>query len=418
MKKLVMISMVQYFLYERTDLEIGHNTAFLGPNGTGKTALLDAFQIVILAADGNRTHYNASGEGKRRARTLRDYCLGVYGQTDDKRYRNAANTYINLVFRDQKTNYPVTIGASFSADETSPEATLNGLYVLPGVALTSKMHVEVQDGRKSPSRGAGSSTSSPTSAGPSGRRRRSPRIARPSCGTCLWATWHRPASAPTRIHPDLVCPVAEAQPGRRRPQRGATRQPGRGAHHRRRPVQGPPSSVPRSARAGTRRPGADRARQRDRRQVQLVLRERTAATNVQALEAVYETERVAENLSATQDKVDELTGELSAKQDALKEAELAVELHEAARDRALQARDRDPDYAKQASTAAHLSDLERSHGEKASELSAWWPLRRPRWPKPDACRISAMPKRFLKPRWRNSSRCRSTMSTPRFRPSS
>ena len=77
MKQLEALGMVQYFLYEREDLQLAGNTAFLGPNGTGKTALLDAFQIVLLAADGNKTHFNASGEGKKRARTLREYCLGV-----------------------------------------------------------------------------------------------------------------------------------------------------------------------------------------------------------------------------------------------------------------------------------------------------------------------------------------------------
>ena len=103
MKQLEALGMVQYFLYEREDLQLGGNTAFLGPNGTGKTALLDAFQIVLLAADSNKTHFNASGEGKKRARTLREYCLGVYGQSDAERCRTSANTYIDLVFRDPET---------------------------------------------------------------------------------------------------------------------------------------------------------------------------------------------------------------------------------------------------------------------------------------------------------------------------
>ncbi|MEB1432033.1 ATP-binding protein [Xanthomonas campestris] len=103
MKQLEAIGLVQFFLYERKDLELGWNTAFLGPNGTGKTALLDALQIVFLAADQNRTHFNASGEGKKRARALRDYCLGIYGQTEEERYRNNANTYIDLVFRDPES---------------------------------------------------------------------------------------------------------------------------------------------------------------------------------------------------------------------------------------------------------------------------------------------------------------------------
>src|SRR3546814_17166313 len=89
------IGLVQFFFYERMDLELGLNTAFLGPNGTGKTALLDALQIVLLAADSNRTHFNASGESKKRARTLREYCLGVYGQSDAERCRDRKSTRLN-----------------------------------------------------------------------------------------------------------------------------------------------------------------------------------------------------------------------------------------------------------------------------------------------------------------------------------
>ena len=63
MKQLESIGLVQYFLYNRQDLAVSWNTAFLGPNGTGKTALLDALQIVLLGADRNRIHFNASSEG-------------------------------------------------------------------------------------------------------------------------------------------------------------------------------------------------------------------------------------------------------------------------------------------------------------------------------------------------------------------
>ena len=146
MKQLEALGMVQYFLYEREDLQLGRNTAFLGPNGTGKTALLDAFQIVLLAADSNKTHFNASGEGKKRARTLREYCLGVYGQSDAERCRTSANTYIDLVFRDPETNIPVTAGVSLSANVEDPDHAFNSLYILPGVALTTRDHVDPDPG--------------------------------------------------------------------------------------------------------------------------------------------------------------------------------------------------------------------------------------------------------------------------------
>ncbi len=148
MKQLESIGLVQYFLYTRQDFDIGWNTAFLGPNGTGKTALIDALQIVLLGADRNRIHFNAASEGKRRARSLRDYCLGVYGQRPSEVCRDSANTYINLVFRDPDTGVPVTAGAAVSATLDSPDHTFHSLYILPGVALRTQGMIELQGGKE------------------------------------------------------------------------------------------------------------------------------------------------------------------------------------------------------------------------------------------------------------------------------
>jgi uncharacterized protein YPO0396 len=144
MKLLEHIVLVQFFLYGSEDLETGLNTAFLGPNGTGKSAILDAIQVVMLAADGNRTHFNAAGEGKKRSRTLRDYCLGASVPGMAEYARLSANTYIDLVFRDTETGIPFTAGVSLSARVEDTQAEVHALYILPGVALTPKHHLQTE----------------------------------------------------------------------------------------------------------------------------------------------------------------------------------------------------------------------------------------------------------------------------------
>jgi energy-coupling factor transporter ATP-binding protein EcfA2 len=148
MKLLEHVVLVQFFLYGGEDLETGLNTAFLGPNGTGKSAILDAIQVVMLAADSSRTHFNAAGEGKRRARTLRDYCLGAYVPGVSEYARTSANTYIDLVFRDTETGIPFTAGVALSARIEDSQHEVEGLYILPGVALTPKHHQQTEGQRE------------------------------------------------------------------------------------------------------------------------------------------------------------------------------------------------------------------------------------------------------------------------------
>lgn len=148
MKLLENINLVQFFLYEAKDVETGLNTAFLGPNGTGKSALLDAIQVVMLAADGNKTHFNASSEGKHNSRTLRDYCLGSYIPGGSTYARTSANTYVGLVFRDSETGIPFTAGVSIRAYLDEPKAEVNGYFILPGVALTAKQYLQIEGTRE------------------------------------------------------------------------------------------------------------------------------------------------------------------------------------------------------------------------------------------------------------------------------
>jgi len=369
MKPIESLGLVQYFLYEREDLQLGGNTAFLGPNGTGKTALLDAFQIVLLAADGNRTHFNASGEGKKRARTLREYCLGVYGQSDSERCRTSANTYINLVFRDPGTGVPVTAGASLSASVEDPDHTFNSLYILPGVALDTHHHVDPEAERE----------------------------------TILpWRKFQHVAK-------DL-CTLAGTTPVFTQNREDFLRQLFVG--HLASPGERPNTRAIRSAFARSLKLNKDvddldetlrqhlieqrltnvrgfRARLEQFREVREMIRrlvdrieragavadkyaqvrrERTTHANLDALRALYETERVSEELGEAQDKAGELRQALETTTLDLGRADREKVDASEARDRALRLLHSDPEYRKQAGEAERLKDRESHLAATRDEL--------------------------------------------------
>lgn len=149
MKLLERVNLIQFFLYEARDIDIGRNTAFLGPNGTGKTALLDAIQVVMLAADGNRISFNAASDGKKkRSRSLRDYCLGSFVPGGSSYQRTSANTYVGLVFRDTITGVPFTAGVSLQAHVEDTKSVVNGYFILPGIELTAKQYLQIEGQRE------------------------------------------------------------------------------------------------------------------------------------------------------------------------------------------------------------------------------------------------------------------------------
>lgn len=156
MKKLQRMVLVQFFLYDTIELSIGGHVAFLGGNGSGKTSILDGIQIAMLGAHGTYFAPNAQsvgthGGGRRSPRSIRDYCLGVVDDTGDAggkldRKRDSAITYITLVFEDDTTFEPVSIGVCLRASVDDPNHEVLGMYVLPGLGLTLADHIEKSDG--------------------------------------------------------------------------------------------------------------------------------------------------------------------------------------------------------------------------------------------------------------------------------
>src|SRR5580765_6386567 len=155
MKRLERMVLVQFFVCDAEELSFSGHTALLGPNGTGKTALLDAIQIVMLGADSRRIKFNAKKSGTSDRRDIRDYCLGYFKPREDadggnsgvqiaRRKRDTARTYITLVFCDDDTGERVSAGVCLSASVQEAKHRVNGLYVARGVDLRLADHVESQ----------------------------------------------------------------------------------------------------------------------------------------------------------------------------------------------------------------------------------------------------------------------------------
>lgn len=154
MKQLIRIRLVQFFLYEMREVELGLACGVFGANGSGKSSLLDAVQIVMLGANESRgsagVAFNAQAdESNHNSRSMRSYCLGQYGDSPDARVRNTAKTYITLVWQDTTTQEIVSTGVCIyvSADRDRPD--VQGRYILPA-EIGLHDHVELVDGEYRP----------------------------------------------------------------------------------------------------------------------------------------------------------------------------------------------------------------------------------------------------------------------------
>lgn len=151
MKQLGSIRLVQFFLYERLDIRIGKISGVFGPNGTGKSSLLDAVQIAMFGANTRLTSFNAQAdENLSNTRSMRSYCLGQFGDSENERVRDCATTYITLVWHDSETKEAVSMGVCLSASGDGDGHEVLGRYLLRGVELSMGDHLDLVNGREQP----------------------------------------------------------------------------------------------------------------------------------------------------------------------------------------------------------------------------------------------------------------------------
>jgi chromosome segregation protein len=135
--------LVQFFLCSAQTLHFGASCGIVAPNGSGKSAVLDAMQIVLHGGDQRAIDLNAQSGGAsgNDGRSIREYCLGFYRGEDH--VRNHATTYLTMVFRDTTGKLPpVSVGVALGASINEPKHRIYGWYNVAGVELTLEDHLE------------------------------------------------------------------------------------------------------------------------------------------------------------------------------------------------------------------------------------------------------------------------------------
>jgi len=139
MKRLERVIFVNWYLFDSQQFDLRGDVLITGSNGSGKTSLLDAIQVVALGGHGHDIQLNANA-GEKGERSIKGYCLGQLSSEDGKGgfsvVREDAITHIGLVFTDEKTGESTTIGICMSAKKSMPKHEVHGLYVAEGMKLS------------------------------------------------------------------------------------------------------------------------------------------------------------------------------------------------------------------------------------------------------------------------------------------
>lgn len=129
--KLTAIHAINWLGYCETIPLFGDVSVLTGRNGSGKTALMDLIQTVLVGA-GN-AKFNQSATGKASSRTFKSYCLGeIYSEDGSPSYMRAGGsiTYIALQF-EWETGRVETWGIRSEFDSAASAHPHNTGFVIP-----------------------------------------------------------------------------------------------------------------------------------------------------------------------------------------------------------------------------------------------------------------------------------------------
>jgi uncharacterized protein YPO0396 len=115
--------LINWHLFANEDIDIKNITFLTGANGTGKSTIIDAIQIVLTGDTSGRNFNKAAND--RTGRTLRGYLRCETGETADGQVMclrpGRFTSYVALQFKDDKTNDVFTLGIAFDCYDDDTE---------------------------------------------------------------------------------------------------------------------------------------------------------------------------------------------------------------------------------------------------------------------------------------------------------
>ena len=123
MKKIVKLRLINWHLFANETVDIANITFLTGANGTGKSTIIDAMQILLLGDTSGRNFNKAAND--KTGRTLRGYLRCELGETADGKVMalrpGRFTSYIALEFFDDTTEKSFTLGIVFDSYEDESE---------------------------------------------------------------------------------------------------------------------------------------------------------------------------------------------------------------------------------------------------------------------------------------------------------
>jgi len=120
MKTIQKLRLINWHYFTNTTTDIKNITFLTGPNGTGKSTIIDAMQILILGSTRPDNFNKAANEKGRSGRTLLSYLRGQTGVKDDGSTitlrTGVFTSYIAMELFDDVEKRPFTLGVCFDVD--------------------------------------------------------------------------------------------------------------------------------------------------------------------------------------------------------------------------------------------------------------------------------------------------------------